>query len=625
MIGFLPNRVLKGFYEAFVRDFIRVYKVLPSSLRMKLYLNFFLQVISSLLETFTLIVISIFALSITNPESVTDNFLLRSLFSLFPSFKDFFINPRSIVALTSGLMVLSVCVKCLASILSNKHTGLFCESSTLFVCHKTIEHYLQRDYLWHITPESHDAIIRVMNRTTFKHFLIYCILLYSNIILCSTLFVSLFILEPKLTLIVVTIVSITSLSLYFFIKRKMDTASLTSHELTVEENKALVAMSRGIREITIYRQVKRTLAFFIDTLSRGLKLRAFMYFGTSLPSQILEVVGFLTIGLMVIVMLISLMSMEEIVSTASIMMLTAWRILPAVNRSLAFSVQIRSIRSEALPSLELLEKFSSQKLAPHPDSDPLFKFDNELRLENASFSYPSSQKLALTDINISIKKGESVGLIGRSGSGKSTLALLISALVPPTIGSFLVDGSALSPEGRQSYFHILGFVPQNPLILDGTLADNIAFSDWGGTYDREKLMKVINDANIDFVDWDYLGLDTPLSSTSQELSGGQIQRVAIARALYNSPRVIIFDEATSALDQASENIVRRTLSATKGEITSVIVAHRLSTVSSCDTIHWLDEGKIVRSGPPEEIIPLYEEDAKRREEENLKKKKSEKK
>ncbi|MDR2460628.1 MAG: ABC transporter ATP-binding protein/permease [Deltaproteobacteria bacterium] len=612
----LPNKLISGFYGAFVKDFVRIYKVLPSLLRIKLYFNFALLVISSLLETFTLVIISIFALSVTNPEAVASSYIVTSALRLFPPLEHFFISPRAIVGFTSALMVISVFCKCIVFTISNKKTAIFCENATVDVCRKTIEHYINRDYLWHITPESQDAILRVMNRSAFKTFILVSIQLYSNVILCLTLFISLFILEPLLTLIVVAIVSSTSLLLYTFIKKKMDSASKTSHELTIEENKALVAMNRGIREITIYNQQKQTLAFFTNTLLRGVKQRAFLYFGYFLPSQILEVVGFLTIGLLVIIMLISNLPMEEIVSTTSILMLTAWRILPAVNRALAYSVEIRRIRPDALPSLDLLEKFSLEKPTGQPEPDPNFQFEKELTLLNASFNYPASPKLVLKDVSLTIKKGESVGFIGRSGSGKSTLALLISALVPPTSGTFLVDGEPLTPETRQSYFHHLGFVPQNPLILDGSLKDNICCSDWGEVYDEEKLMKVISAANIDFIDWDLLGLDTPLSSTSQELSGGQIQRVAIARALYNSPSILIFDEATSALDQTSENIILRTLSIAKGRLTSILVAHRLSTLSACDRVFWLEDGQIVRSGPPSEIIPSYEEDALRREKEH---------
>jgi ABC-type multidrug transport system fused ATPase/permease subunit len=338
--------------------------------------------------------------------------------------------------------------------------------------------------------------------------------------------------------------------------------------------------------------------------------RAFQVFASTLPVRILEAVSFVTIGLMVIIMLASHLPMGVIVRAASILMLTAWRILPAVNRSLARSVQIRALKPDALPSLDLLEAFSREKPKPRPEPDPDFTFDREISLKDASFHYPEGERSVLHSLNLTVKKGESAGLIGASGSGKSTMALLLSALVPPTTGEFLVDGKPLSPGGRESFFKILGFVPQNPLILDGTLADNIAFGDWGGTYDYDKLHKVIRQEAIDFVNDRYDGL-------KMELLGGQVKLAAIARAHYNSPKIIVFDEAASALDQASENIVRRTIKEIKGDITSIIIAHLLTTVMSCDVIYWIEDGRIRDMGPPERVIPLYEEDSKAREAKRL--------
>jgi ABC-type multidrug transport system fused ATPase/permease subunit len=359
-------------------------------------------------------------------------------------------------------------------------------------------------------------------------------------------------------------------------------------------------------------------------MKKGIRPRAFQSFASLLPSQILEVVGFATIGAIVIIMLMSHLSMEEIISTASILMLTAWRILPAVNRSLAYSVMIRALKPDAMPSLDLLESFKKAEPDPRPDPDPSFSFSKSLKLEKASFHYPESKKTVLSEACLEIKKGESVGLIGPSGSGKSTLALLLSALAPPTQGEYRVDGAPLTPAKREAFFKVLGYVPQNPLILDGTLADNIAFCDWGGAYDADKLKTVLKKAAIDFVDFNCEGLDMKLSSSNQELSGGQVQMVAIARALYNSPEILIFDEATSALDQTSENIVKRTLSESKGSITSIIIAHRLSTVSGCDTVYWIEDGKIKDSGPPDRILPLYEEDSLRREALRIKEEEKEK-
>jgi ABC-type multidrug transport system fused ATPase/permease subunit len=163
-----------------------------------------------------------------------------------------------------------------------------------------------------------------------------------------------------------------------------------------------------------------------------------------------------------------------------------------------------------------------------------------------------------------------------------------------------VDGRELSPAARAAYTRLVGFVPQNPLLLPGTVADNVAFSRWGESYDRRDAEQACRQAALDF------DLDRALGSGGGGLSGGQAQRVVIARALFTRPDIIIFDEATSALDQACENIIAETIRNLPQTTTSIIIAHRLTTVEHCDTLVWLEKGRVLDYGPPAEILPRYQ-------------------
>jgi ABC-type multidrug transport system fused ATPase/permease subunit len=137
------------------------------------------------------------------------------------------------------------------------------------------------------------------------------------------------------------------------------------------------------------------------------------------------------------------------------------------------------------------------------------------------------------------------------------------------------------------------------------VADNVAFSQWGENYDRKAVEAACRQAAMDFVFEHPKGLDLPLGSGGQGLSGGQAQRVAIARALFARPEIIIFDEATSALDQASENLITETIGKLAAETTVVIIAHRLTTVENCGRLIWLEGGRVRAEGPPAEILPFY--------------------
>jgi ABC-type multidrug transport system fused ATPase/permease subunit len=601
----MPHKLPSMIWKSFIEDGIRIYRVLTKRLKFSFWCVFVLQFSVALTETFTLLVISLFAMSAANPEAARNHFLVKPMLEMVPVVADFCSSPRRMVAFTSSFMIAFVLIKNFLTILTNHFTTIFSERVAIYVGRESIRRYLNKGYYWHISPKSGEVIHKIMNRSNLSAFTVMLLQLYSNVICCVFLFTSLFIAQPSLTLIVILCFSFSSLILYTRIRRSLDNAGQIASSTSVEESVTMTAMTKGIREIITYRQQRVALDKMMNAVEKGLPSRAYLNFCHSLPSVIMECVGFSTIGGMVIYLLASHVPMEEIVAAASILMLTAWRILPAVTRCLSYVVNMRGIRPNALLCLDLLETFTKEQVDPVTDPDPDFRFDKEIVLKDASFHYPSSTANVLEEINLTIKKGQSAGLIGPSGAGKSTLALLLSGLVAPTDGSFTVDEVELTSPTRAAYLSKLGYVPQNPLLMDGTLADNVAFSKWAQEYDRAKVLEACKLAAMEFVDNDPKALDLPLGSGGG-LSGGQAQRVAIARALFTTPEIIIFDEATSSLDRANENIIRNTITRIRGQITSIIIAHRLSTVEDCDIIFWIENGRLKQFGPPSEILPLYE-------------------
>lgn len=151
----------------------------------------------------------------------------------------------------------------------------------------------------------------------------------------------------------------------------------------------------------------------------------------------------------------------------------------------------------------------------------------------------------------------------------------------------------------------VGYVPQAPFFFNDSLAANIALSDWGKEIDRERVQECCKLAVLDFIDQLEDGIDTSIGERGGCLSGGQVQRVAIARALYSRPELLIFDEATSALDQRNEVAIHNTVLSLRNEMTLLIIAHRLTTVADCDSIIWMDNGRIRSIGTPGEVLPQY--------------------
>jgi ATP-binding cassette, subfamily B, bacterial PglK len=229
-------------------------------------------------------------------------------------------------------------------------------------------------------------------------------------------------------------------------------------------------------------------------------------------------------------------------------------------------------------------------------------FKKDIAINSVYFKYDNASSNALDGINITIKKGESVGFIGPSGSGKSSLVDIILGLLYPDKGRILVDGKNIK-ENFRGWQDEIGYVPQTIYLTDDTLRRNIAFGVGDSEIDDQAVMRSLRAAQLDdFIGDLKEGLDTFVGERGVRLSGGQRQRIGIARALYHDPPILVLDEATSALDSNTEAGVMDAVNALHGNKTLIIVAHRLSTVEGCDRLYRLDHGKVVDEGVPETIL-----------------------
>jgi ATP-binding cassette, subfamily B, bacterial len=243
---------------------------------------------------------------------------------------------------------------------------------------------------------------------------------------------------------------------------------------------------------------------------------------------------------------------------------------------------------------EQLEHNAGKPAAPNP-------LRGEIVFDHAGFSYPRGREVALSDISLKIAAGETIAFVGESGAGKSTLVNLAIGFRSPTAGRVLLDGHDLRDLDLRTYRRQIGVVPQTTLLFNGTFRENVTYG--LEQVSEDALWQVLADANLaDFVRSLPKGLDTPLGESGAQLSGGQRQRLAIARALVRDPRLVILDEATSALDTESERLVQEALVRLAHGRTTLIVAHRFSTIRHAQRIVVLQKGKIVEQGTQAELI-----------------------
>jgi ABC-type multidrug transport system fused ATPase/permease subunit len=217
-----------------------------------------------------------------------------------------------------------------------------------------------------------------------------------------------------------------------------------------------------------------------------------------------------------------------------------------------------------------------------------------IELNSLNFEYPT-RKNTLVNINLKINKGEMTALIGDSGSGKSTITDLILGLQTPTSGLVLINGISLSKYVQNSFRQRIGYVPQDPILFDCSIKDNLLWANENATIDE--LRNVLKLANADKFVLDLPhGIDTFVGNRGIRLSGGQRQRIALARALIRKPDLLILDEATSALDTESEQLIQNSIENVAKQTTILVIAHRLSTISKANQVYILKSGKIIENG-----------------------------
>ena len=228
------------------------------------------------------------------------------------------------------------------------------------------------------------------------------------------------------------------------------------------------------------------------------------------------------------------------------------------------------------------------------------EFCNEIEFRNVKFSYNADTEV-LHGINLTIKKGQTIALVGQSGSGKSTIVDLIPRFYDVTEGEILIDGKNIRDYRLKELRNLMGYVNQTPILFNDTIFNNITLGQEGiSQADVERAAKIAN--AYDFIMETENGFQTNIGDGGCKLSGGQRQRISIARALLKNPPILILDEATSALDTESERLVQEAIEQLMKNRTSVVVAHRLSTIKNADLIIVLNEGKIVETGKHDELI-----------------------
>ncbi len=328
-----------------------------------------------------------------------------------------------------------------------------------------------------------------------------------------------------------------------------------------------------------------------------------LVFYNQIPTITNELMAIITIVIAIVVALTINPNFQAVFAQLGVFIIVGFRLMPVFNRIIYglnnINGAIPAIH-EFMQRLEKLQQNQMNKLEIN-NQKPL-EFRHELRLQAVNYRYPQSEHDNIMNINLSIKKGEVIGITGSSGGGKTTLSLILQGFITQFNGKFFLDDKLIQADDFGQYRPLVGMVEQKFQILPMSIAQNVAFGKEVAEIDKNQVQQALEKAQI----WDFVqnlpnGIWQEVGDNGILLSGGQQQRLAIARAFYRPIEILVLDEASSALDNKTEQDLFRLLHANAANLTIIMVAHRLSTLKNCDKIYFMQNGTISDYGNFQEL------------------------
>jgi ABC-type multidrug transport system fused ATPase/permease subunit len=468
--------------------------------------------------------------------------------------------------------------------------------------------YLARPYAEHLRRNSSELIRTVMNssRTVFKGVAVASLTLAMDMILALAAASALLLIAPKEGLFAGLLMLGLVAGLYLPIRRQIGKGGQAAQRHFASLYYWMGQSLGSVKEIKVLGREPYFLGKFGGE-ARMLSASLLRVTGLGqMPRYLAEIIVMgVLLGYFALSVAAAPGGLGQSLPVLGVFAAAALRLLPSVNRIIQSLNNIREGRAAVDLIHDELLALGHQTPAKI-DSETAISFQQEILLDGVDFRHAGSSVNVLQDIHLRIEKGASVALAGASGAGKTTLADILLGLLLPSEGCLRIDGRDAG-EARRSWQDHVGFVPQNIYLLDDTIRRNVAFGLGDEEINEAAVRRAIQAAQLEgFVASLPQGLDTVVAENGARLSGGQRQRLGIARALYRDPDVLVLDEATSALDGETEREVVAALDALKGSKTLIVVAHRLSTIRSCDRVVFLEQGRLLDQGGFDELAQRCE-------------------
>jgi ATP-binding cassette, subfamily B, bacterial PglK len=538
----------------------------------------------------------------SNPDLIRQNYWLNLIYSQLGLSQS-----NQFIAILGIVVITIFCIKSFISWSTQSRIFKFSYLQREKLITRLMNGYINADYTFHLDKNSAQVIQNIIGTTdSFANCIMSTMLTsVANSINILSISVLLCIVNPWAVASLLFVV-IPLFFLFNFFKDKM---RFWGKEL-YEANQGIIrSINHGLGGFKETRIIGCGEYFERETIDQAIRFAnasiAFYAFKLS-PRFIIETILVMFLVAFTSILLLLGQNIQQLSSILSIFALASIRLIPAfTNLTNGLSVLRNS-------SYDLNQLYSDLKeLEKNPNLKPIERvsvtkekidFRKEIILDSITYRYPNVSKNALNEISLTLSKGQSIALIGQSGAGKTTLVDVILGLLTPQQGDIKVDGISIYGNLR-SWQNLIGYIPQSIFLIDDTIEKNIAFGVPENEIDQQRLDKAIQAAQLSEVIENLPnGLKTRVGERGVMLSGGQRQRVGIARALYHEREILVLDEATSALDNETEQLVTEAIKSLSGVKTTIIIAHRLTTVEHCDRIYMLEKGRIVKSGSYQEVV-----------------------
>lgn len=578
----------------------KFYRVLDKNERMSSLYVLLLLIIVALFEAIGVASVLPFMSVLSNTKIINTNQYLSQLYECvgFDSEKSF------LIFLGFVFLVLIICSLTLRAVAFWAQIRFSHKRVHAWSC-RLLSAYLYQPYSWFLSQHSGklgSSVLTEIGRIVHGVFFPFLQICSNGLVVIFLIFLMV-IVDPLLALIIMVVLASIYTSLFWFSRCYLSRIGEESIVANRQRYKMAQEAFSGIKEVKISGLeeifIERYRIPSLKLVQREVVAKVL----SEMPSYVLQCVVFGGIISVLIYFIFTRDGIENSIPIFSIYAFAGYRLMPAMQSIYKSFTEMRYnevVLNSLFASLCNLKNIS---IINSIERQPLI-MENSLDLKNVSFQYPESESKALDDISLTISSGATLGIIGSTGSGKTTLVDVILGLLEPSSGSILIDNKVLNCESIRSWQLNIGYVPQHIYLSDDTISSNIAFGVPYNLINKELVEQAAKMASLhDFISKDLpLGYNTIVGERGVRLSGGQRQRIGIARALYRNPAILIFDEATSALDNLTERAVMESIHNLKSKKTIIIIAHRLSTVLQCDSIVYIEKGKIVSIGNYDDLV-----------------------